>query len=159
MKLFIAVLSAAMTLAAVTPRAEAMGTVTLGTVSLGAVTLTLASSHAATAAPAPAPLLQSCQAVIRAAGATHSATVEIPLAGLPCWYYMAAIQNMSTLVDQQGKHLLGVCAPSDTSLLQYVRIFARYAERHSGQHADNDAALALRALLDAFPCGARRGVL
>lgn len=146
MKLFIAAL-----------RAKTLGAMTLGAVTLGATTSTLAGGNAAAATTRQ--LLQSCQAVIRAAGATQSTIVEIPVAGLACWYYMAAIQGMSTVVDQQGRHLLGVCAPSDTSLLQYVRIFARYAEHHSGQDADNAAALALRALLAAFPCGAHRGVL
>jgi hypothetical protein len=117
---------------------------------LVAIELSLASSHASAATPDQ--LLQSCQAVVKAAGATQNETVEIPVAGLACWYYMAAVQNMSVVVDEHGQHLLGVCAPEGTTLMQYVRIFAQYAQRHSGQDTDNDAALALRALVEAFPC-------
>lgn len=116
---------------------------------LVAVGLSLATSH--TSAAAPEQILQSCQAVVKAAGDKQNATVEIPVAGLACWYYMAAIQHMSVVVDQHGEHLLGVCAPPGTTLMQYVRIYAQYAERHS-QDTDNDAALALRALVEAFPC-------
>lgn len=117
------------------------------------VSLTL-SAQAATATPAQ--LLQSCQAVIDAAGSAQSATVEIPVEGLACWYYMAAIQNMSVVVDEHGRHLLGICAPEDTTLMEYVRIVTRYARRNPPAHDDNIGALALRALVDAFPCAARQ---
>jgi hypothetical protein len=109
------------------------------------------------AAETPAQLLQSCQSIIRAAGATDKATIDIPLAGLTCWYYMSAIQNMSAVVDQDGRPLLGICAPAGTTLIQYVRIFARYAHRHPEKDTDNAAPQVLHALLDAFPCGSRQG--
>jgi len=123
-------------------------------VALGALCASLLSGKAA--AKAPAELLQSCRAVIDAAGATQSPSLDIPVAGLPCWYYMAAVQNLSVVVDERGRHLLGICAPQDTTLLEYVRIFTRYAQDHPQETADNPAALALRALLDAFPCGSRQ---
>lgn len=121
---------------------------------LGTLGSSLLSGHAA--AQTTADLLQSCRAVIDAAGATQSPAVDIPVAGLPCWYYMAAVQNLSVVVDEHGRHPLGVCAPEDTTLLEYVRIFTRYAEEHPQERTDNPAALALRALLDAFPCGSRQ---
>jgi Rap1a immunity proteins len=108
------------------------------------------------AAVTPAQLRQSCQSVLRTAGATDKATIEIPVAGLACWYYMSAVQNLSAVVDQDGQPLLGVCAPAGTTLIQYVRIFARYAQRHPEKDADNAAPLVLNALLEAFPCGKRR---
>jgi len=101
-------------------------------------------------------LLQSCQAVLDAAGPSESDTVEIPADGLACWDYMAAVQDMSVVVDQHGRHLLGICAPEDTTLMQYVRIFTRYARRQPSPNDENVGALALRALLDAFPCGVRQ---
>lgn len=108
------------------------------------------------AEPPRSELLQSCHNVLGAVGTSDEATVEIPVAGLACWYYMSAVQNMSAVVDQHGRPLLGICAPAGTTLLQYVRIFARYASRHPDQDADNPAPLVLHALLDAFPCGTRR---
>ena len=121
---------------------------------LGVVALSVTNGHAAAATPTQ--LLQSCQTVIKAAAAAQNSTLDIPVAGLACWYYMAAVQNMSVVVDEHGRHLLGVCAPQNTTLMQYVRIFARYAQSHRGQDSDNAAALALRALVKAFPCGTRR---
>lgn len=119
---------------------------------LGSIALSL--MHNAAGAATSEQLLQSCQVVIKAAGATQSDSVDIPVAGLACWYYIAAIQNMSVVVDEQGRHLLGVCAPPGTTLMQFVRIFARYAQRHAREDSDNASALVLRALLNAFPCTA-----
>jgi hypothetical protein len=64
-----------------------------------------------------AELLQSCEAVVSTAGPAAGQTIDIPTEGLPCWYYMEAIQNMSVLVDQAGQPLLGVCAPPDSTVM------------------------------------------
>jgi hypothetical protein len=65
---------------------------------------------------------------------------------------MAAVQDMSTIVDQNGQHLLGVCAPSTTSLLDYVRTFVRNEKSNTASAGKNVAAQELTALLKAFPC-------
>jgi hypothetical protein len=99
-------------------------------------------------------LLQSCEAIMNAAHPAHADTIDIPRAGLPCWYYMAAIQNASVLVDGKGKRLLDVCAPPDATLIDHVRIFVRYARRKQKEVSDNAAAAAVMALSEAYPCGA-----
>jgi hypothetical protein len=81
--------------------------------------------------------------------------IDVPRAGLECWYYMSAVQNMSVLVDQNGAHLLGVCAPANTRLLDYVRIFVRYGSGMANRVEENPAAVALEALNAAFPCTGR----
>jgi Rap1a immunity proteins len=109
-------------------------------------------------APAPAraqntnELLGSCEAVTKAARADARGTIDIPPAGLPCWYYMAAIQNAAVLVDQDGGRLLGICAPPEATLLDHVRIFVRYARRNQKDASDNAAAVAVAALSEAYPC-------
>lgn len=110
-------------------------------------------SYSADAIASP-DLLKSCEAVlnVRASSETHS--LEIPAAGLPCWYYMSAIQDMSTLVDQDRRPLIGVCAPSDTTLLDYIRSFVEYARQNRNGPLGNAAALAVEGLSKAFPCGA-----
>jgi hypothetical protein len=115
----------------------------------------LSVMNGSAAAITPSQLQRSCQSVLRAAGATDNATIDIPVAGLACWYYMSAVQNMSAVVDQDGQPLLGICAPEGTTLIQYVRIFARYAQHHPEKDSDNAAPLVLHALIDAFPCGTR----
>jgi hypothetical protein len=98
-------------------------------------------------------LLKSCEAVLRVTNPENAQSIEIPAAGLPCWYYMAAVQDMSTIVDQNGQPLLGVCAPSTTSLLDYVKTFVRKAKNNNRASAGkNAAAQELTALLKAFPC-------
>ena len=99
-------------------------------------------------------LLQSCEAITNAAHPAHADTIDIPRAGLPCWYYMAALQSASVLVDSEGKRLLGVCAPPDATLIDHVRIFVRYARRNQKEVSDNAAAVAVMALSEAYPCSA-----
>lgn len=62
---------------------------------------------------------------------------------------------MSVLIDEDGKPLLGACAPENTRLLNYVRIFVRYARRVPISEPENAAALAIEALHATFPCGHR----
>jgi hypothetical protein len=113
----------------------------------GAALWLLARENAA--AMTPEALLQSCQAVISAAGAERGPEIDIPATGLPCWYYMSAVQNMSALVDESGERLLGVCAPPDTTLMDFVRTIVQHArELEDG----NAAAFVLPELAEAFPC-------
>jgi Rap1a immunity proteins len=113
-----------------------------------------AAARPASAAEPPN-LLRSCEAVMIGARGTQTDKIEIPHAGLHCWYYLSAVQNMSVLVDQRGQPLLGICAPANTTLLSYVRIFVEYARRHPKAEQENAAALAVTALNKAFPCGPR----
>ena len=119
---------------------------------LGAITYLFAAANAA--AQTTDELVQSCQAVIKAAGPKSAETIDIPRAGIPCWYYMAAIQNASVLADNEGRRLLGICAPPDATLLDHVRIFVQYARRNQKDAPDNAAALAVMALSEAYPCNA-----
>ena len=100
----------------------------------------------------PRELLQSCEAVVNTAGPAVGGAIDIPPAGLRCWHYMSAIQNVSVLVDQGGKHLLGVCAPPDTTLMDYVRVFVRSAHRNQKGMQGNAAAFAVTGLSKAFSC-------
>jgi Rap1a immunity proteins len=97
-------------------------------------------------------LLQSCEAITNTARSTQANTIDIPRAGVPCWYYMSAIQNASVLVDGGGNRLLGICAPADATLMDHVRIFVQYARRNQKDSPDNAAALAVIALSQAYPC-------
>jgi hypothetical protein len=119
---------------------------------LGAAMWSLACTDVV--AESPQDILRSCDAVIRAAGTAKGAELDIPAAGTPCWYYMSAVQNMSALVNEKGKRLLGICPPNDSTLLDFVRIFARYG--HKVKRDENVAALAIVGLAQAFPCGSTK---
>jgi len=83
--------------------------------------------------------------------AKASGEVDFPPTGVPCWYYMSAIQNMSVLENLDGVRLLGICSPPDTTLMDYVRIFAQKAQKRKMQ-SENAAALAILVLSQKFPC-------
>jgi Rap1a immunity proteins len=73
-------------------------------------------------------------------------------AALQCWGYMQAMQDLSVLVDDDGKRIMGACPNEKTSLLQMTHAFVGYAERHSSD-LNNDAALIVaEALKETFPC-------
>jgi hypothetical protein len=73
-------------------------------------------------------------------------------AALQCWGYMQAMQDLSVLVDDDGKRIMGACPNEKTSLLQMTHAFVGYAERHSSD-LNNDAALIVaQALKETFPC-------
>jgi hypothetical protein len=76
---------------------------------LGAVVCLLRSDKAS--ALTPGELLESCDAVTKVAPPADGDTLDIPAAGLPCWYYMSAVQNMSALVNDGDVRLLGFCPP------------------------------------------------
>jgi hypothetical protein len=96
-------------------------------------------------------LLQSCHAVTASGAVRAGATLDIPAAGLPCWYYMSAMQNMAVLVDESGTRFLGVCPPADSTVMDFVRIFVQHARKQQAT-AENAAASVLPGLAQAFPC-------
>jgi hypothetical protein len=98
-------------------------------------------------------LVQSCAAVTSVTGSSGRSSLEIPASGLPCWYYMAAVQNMSVIVDQQGGHVLGICPPPSSSLADYVQAFVQYEKQQKKQTDDNNPAPdVLMSLAKSFSC-------
>ena len=95
-------------------------------------------------------LLRSCLEIVNREGPKTGDEVDIPMTGLSCWYYMSAIQNMSVLETPRGVRLLGICAPPDTTLMDYVRIFVARAQKAKTQ-IENAAAFAVVVLSQSFP--------
>jgi hypothetical protein len=122
------------------------------TILLGAVACLVAPNMANSTTSGE--LLRSCAEIISAIGANTDGELDIPQTGLSCWYYMSAIQNMSVLEAPHGMRLLGICAPPETTLIDYVRVFVAQARKRKAQH-DNAAALAVVILSEAFPCRTR----
>jgi Rap1a immunity proteins len=97
-------------------------------------------------------LLQSCEAVTHASKPSKGDAVDIPPAGVPCWYYMSAIQNMSALTDEHGERLLGICPLADSTLMQFVQAFVQFAHKNRKDLYGNAAAFAISGLGEVFPC-------
>ena len=88
-------------------------------------------------------LVESCNAVEQSAQSAPGDTVDISPEGLPCWYYMSAVQNMSALVDSKNERLLALCPPAESTTLDFVRAFLRSAERKNETDVNNPAVLVL----------------
>ena len=82
-------------------------------------------------------LVESCNAVEQSAQSAPGDTVDISPEGLPCWYYMSAVQNMSALVDSKNERLLALCPPAESTTLDFVRVFLRSAERKNETDVNN----------------------
>jgi hypothetical protein len=99
-----------------------------------------------------AELRASCEAITNAPPLSAEKALDIAAEGLPCWYYMAAVQNMTVLADERGKRLLGICPPPDSTVVDFVRIFVQRARTQDVGSQANAAAFALLGLARAFPC-------
>ena len=115
-----------------------------------AVTAYLVAPHMARSTTS-SELLSSCMEIVSRVGAKTGGEVDIPQSGLSCWYYMSAIQNISVLETPHGVRLLGICAPPETTLMDYVRVFVAQVRKRKTQSA-NAAALAVVILSESFPC-------
>ncbi len=100
----------------------------------------------------PEDLLVSCEAITNASPLSAEKTLDIAAEGLPCWYCMAAIQNMTALADERGERLLGICPPPKSTVVDFVRIFVQHARTEDLGSQKNAAAFALLGLARAFPC-------
>ena len=98
-------------------------------------------------------LLTSCEALIRELRQTGD-KVTLVNDGLLCWHYLSAFQDLATVYDDPSsrRSLLSVCAPPESRLTQFVRIFVAFANRHPELLHEPAGLVALRALREAFPC-------
>ena len=103
-------------------------------------------------------LLDQCTALER--GVTVSGdTARLPRgeAAASCWVYMEAIQDLGATVESEGgPSVIGSCIPPETTRLQIVQAFTRYARAHRGDRDLRATALVIPALIEAFPCPAQR---
>lgn len=118
-------------------------------VDLSLMALLIAPASAQTAGE----MLKACEI------AQRGMHVEEPQVFLPpgtdvnqCWGFMEAVQEYSTLADQDGKRLLGACAPEDGRTTQVLQAFIEYARAHPEKLNLPAAAVAFNAMAEAFPC-------
>ncbi len=98
-------------------------------------------------------LADDCRTLVRAkTGAGKQIRIPFTKKALVCWGYMQAIQDLSVLADEDGRRMMGACAPERTTLLKLIQAFVSYARSH--ELPDNAALAVTRALQEAFPCGA-----
>jgi Rap1a immunity proteins len=76
---------------------------------------------------------------------------------LTCWGYMQAMQDLSVLADENEHRIMGACPPEQTTTLQLIRSFVRYARAHRRELPGNAVVAVFRALREAYPCRAEHG--
>ena len=124
----------------------------IGTVSA----LAVASSAQAVAGQE---LLRQCEALERGA-VVSGETVRLPKGqdAAACWFYMGAVQDVAaTVEDEGGPSVIGSCVPPETTRIDLVRAFTKYARAHRADLDLRATALVIPALSAAFPCREPRG--
>jgi hypothetical protein len=91
---------------------------------LAALVALPAHSDGARAIDGARELVNSCRELERGREGAGKETL-IPNSGeaLLCWGYMQAMQDLSVLVDQRGRRVIGSCPPENTTTLQLVHLF------------------------------------
>jgi hypothetical protein len=103
-------------------------------------------------------LLRQCEALERGA-VISGETVRLPKGqdAAACWFYMAAVQDLAaTVEDEGGPSLIGSCVPPETTRMELVRTFTKYARAHRKDLDLRATALVIPVLSAAFPCRAQR---
>jgi hypothetical protein len=67
------------------------------------------------------------------------------------------MQDLSVLADENGRRIMGACPPEQTTTLQLIRSFVRYARAHRRQLPGNAVVAVFRAVRRAYPCRAEHG--
>ena len=98
-----------------------------------------------------------CQSLERGAkGAGRHIYISRTQKALTCWGYMQGMQDLSVLADENGGRIMGACPSEQTTTLQLIRLFVRYASTHLSELPDNAVVAVFRALGEAYPCRADR---
>jgi hypothetical protein len=101
-------------------------------------------------------LLSSCKAVVRQTQFGGGDTISIPYAGTKCWYYFSAVQDLATLADETATPYIRFCLPEESTLIQLIRVFVKYAADHPQALHQPPGQLWFRAFLNAYPCAGPR---
>jgi hypothetical protein len=103
-------------------------------------------------------LASYCQSLEHGAkGARRHIYIPSTREALTCWAYMRAMQDLSVLADENGYRIMGACPPEQTTTLELIRSFVRYARAHRGELPGNAVVAVFRAFRGVYPCRAEHG--
>jgi hypothetical protein len=118
-----------------------------------ALCLALASVQEAHAIDTPRQLAAACETVLRGkTGAGGEIKIPNTRDALLCWGYMQAMQDLAVLAFEDGTRLLGACPPEDTTLLQLIQSYVKYARAHPKDLHGSTAVAVMNAFHEAYPC-------
>jgi hypothetical protein len=95
-------------------------------------------------------MLASCEVLLREMPVPGE-DIALPKDGLPCWYYMSAIQDSGLLSNITRKPFLSTCVPPNSTVAQLIRIFVSYAQSHPAGLSSPAVDLVFEALREAYP--------
>jgi hypothetical protein len=99
-------------------------------------------------------LLRKCEALERGAIISGD-SVRLPNSAdaAECWFYMGAVQDFSATVEKEGgPSIIGSCLRPNTTRIEIVRAFTKYARANRADLDLRATALIIPALVEAFPC-------
>lgn len=98
-------------------------------------------------------MLSACE-ILQRGMHVEQTTVYLPPGGdaHQCWGYMNSVLDYSVLANQDGKPILGACVSAETTVIDVIRLFVRYANAHRDKLNLSAAAIAYNAMAEAFPC-------
>ena len=99
-------------------------------------------------------LLRKCEALERGAIISGD-SVRLPNSAdaAECWFYMGAVQDFSATVEKEGgPSIIGSCLRPNTTRIEIVRAFTKYARANRADLDLRATALIIPALIKSFPC-------
>jgi hypothetical protein len=120
---------------------------------IASVIALLISLEHAQAAESAHDLLNNCQGLERGKiGIGRHIKIPNTKEALICWGYMQAMQDVSVWVDENGHRIMGSCPSAQTTVLELIEAFVKYARSHHSELQDNTAVIVRMAFKEAFPC-------
>src|SRR5262249_43992049 len=99
-----------------------------------------------------------CQSLERGAkGAGRRIYIPRTREALNWWGYMQAMQDLSVLVDEGEHRIMGACPPEQTTTLQLIQSFVRYAREHRTELQGNAVVAVVLGAGGGQPCPGWRG--
>jgi hypothetical protein len=116
-----------------------------------AAALLIASSSYATTAEE---MLVGCRAVAQAP--VRDGQVQIPRApdAQMCWGAFDVVHALTGFFAQ-GKPILGICVPDDSTVTQLAAVFVEHVDRNPAVRSQGFVHVTMNALIKAFPCASR----
>jgi hypothetical protein len=120
--------------------------------SIGLVATVASAWSAAAAVENTRELAGYCQSLERGAkGAGRHIYIPRTREALTCWGYMRAMQDLSVLAYEDEHRIMGACPPEQTTTLQLIQSFVRYARAHRTELQGNAVVAVFRSTAGSLP--------
>jgi hypothetical protein len=99
---------------------------------------------------------QSCKAALDAQKLPNGDVILATPNVAFCWGAFTVLRGVTSIATDNGATMaLHVCAPYESTVPQYIRIFLKYVDDHPEEAHNDFDFVALNALIRVFPCKPR----